>query len=799
MTKTVSGIPQSISTGAVDAVFMNDYIWVCGSGNTFNGSSDRSLYAVPRDLSRETFDRSDRLPAPGQKYTKMFGHSNRLYFFGGATHLINGSNRYPYVYSAVVSGANVGAFSKIADIPYYINHPYIQYTVAQDEDNNAYYVIGGQVWGNQFVASYPTLKWANGKLYYKVIGTDRNEWPDPSYVTSSYIAYGVLDSEGTYIDYAKSFVDPLRRTIGNNGDFSVVSDGLVFIQTRGNSTGTVNQGYWILKTDASGNTKTYRDYPTYSPSRYARINKVITYNNELYYCGYFNSYLFLAKADKDGNQQWTNTLTAYSFSTISGLMDITIFNDSIYAVGGEGSSNIILLKFDTDGNLLSSRTYTDSSWIEAHAKSVTILANNLYITTDIASSSTRSPKVISFDSDLNYRWDYVVPDWKFMESILIKDANTLAVTGKSALTSAMLHIDTSGNCLSVVSAPYMLYSMVSDGSNYYGGARDAVIAKVDIDGNSLWTVSRDLKINDYASDNISYLRFNGSTLVDSWSTTVPFRVFDSYSTVYDNYLYVFGGNTRENLSSTSAWAAPINPDGTLGAWSSINPLPTPGSKGDITRIGNKVFIVSGIGPAGLNLEFEGTLSSGTVTWEPASYTFPFIQRYTSLINDSSFVYSVGGWQGYDGENPVDSIYRALVYSPTITPTYTETSEPTLTPTPTMTLTHTITSTMTPTPTITPTPDQIWYKTSLTIYQGSVLMNSVSGSQVVDISNQWTWFKDGYSVFCNRDIVQSNTYLIVEKDPVLPQFTIYIKDRTTLSNVDLSSNTCTVQFTVIKEP
>lgn len=128
-----------------------------------------------------------------------------------------------------------------------------------------------------------------------------------------------------------------------------------------------------------------------------------------------------------------------------------------------------------------------------------------------------------------------------------------------------------------------------------------------------------------------------------------------------------------------------------------------------------------------------------------------------------------------------------------TPTVTRTTITTPTRTPTITITFTIT------PTATRTPEQIWYRTSSTIYQGSILMNAVDGSHVVDISDYWTWFKDGYSVFCNRDIVQANTYLIVEKHPTLPQFTIYIRDRTTLANIDLSSNTCTVQFTVFKEP
>lgn len=802
MTKTVAGVPQSISTGAVDAVFMNDYIWVCGTGNTFNGSSDRSLYAVPRSLSGETIDRSDRLPYPGQKYTRMFGYGNRLYWFGGAQHRINGARRFPFLYSAVVSGSSIGAFSKIGDLPYYLTRPYIQYSIAQDEDNNAYYIIGGQVWGNQFNCEDLRIAWGNGKLYYQFAGSDRNETPyGPGVTAYDMIHYGALDSDGDFIDYARAQIAPTTGLLGIEGAFSPVSDGLIFIQTRGYTTVTTNQGYIIWKVDALGNTISQVEYAS-DLGKFSQINGAVTYNNDVYFCGYHNSKAVVGKVNSGGAQQWIVELGNPGFN---GLSEVTANNGYLYAVGQIGASTPYICKLDVDGNVLTSTAYTYAGATDALYTGITTTATDIYVTLRTAGGvPPQTGAVISYDNVLNFNWSYTVPGWIWAYDTAIKDASTINVYGSGAL----LQIDTSGNCLSAIALPYASFDrVVSDGTNFYGiSGVDAEVIKTDSDGNSLWThvapfARRDFDSNAFASNNISYIKVSGSVVVDSWSTTVPFRVFDQYSTIYDGYLYVFGGNDREAHSVTDSWSAPINPDGTLGTWSSITPMPAPGgNKGDITRIGDKIFIVSALDPIGLNLEYEGTLSSGTVAWAgPSTSTFPFMQKYTSLVNDGAFVYSVGGWSGFYGENPVDDIYISMIFSPTVTPTATQTSIATSTPTPTITTTFTVTPTLTVTPTVTRTPDQIWYRTSLTIYQGSVLMNAVSGSYVVDISSYWTWFKDGYSVFCNRDIAQDNTYVIVEKDPVLPQFTIHIQDRTTLTDIDLSSNTCTVQFTVIKEP
>jgi hypothetical protein len=575
-----------------------------------------------------------------------------------------------------------------------------------------------------------------------------------------------------------------------------VSDGFILVQTRGYTIASVNQGYSIWKIDATGNTVAYSDHPS-DGGKYSQINSAVEYNNDVYFCGYHNSRSVLGKINSAGVQQWITDLGAPGFI---GAYHVTANNNAIFVAGQTGNSTAYLGKFDVNGNLLTATAHTYSLY-EAYYLGLTTTSSDVYVSLRTNDGFNPTGAVMSFDQALNFNWSYTVPGWNWAYSTAVKDASTINVWGPGAL----LQIDTSGNCLSATTVPYAtLDRVVSDGTNFYGQDSDSSILKVDPDGNSLWVsyngdLMRDFERATIPSNNISYVKFSGGTLVDSWSTTLPFRVFDAYSTVYDNYLYVFGGNDREAHSVSSSWAAPINLDGTLGAWSSISMMPSAGGKGDITRIGDQVFIASSIDPIGLNLEFSGTLSSGSVSWGAASYTFPFIQKYTSLVNDGAFVYSVGGWSGFYGEEPIDDIYTSMIYSPTVTPTWTETSVATSTPTPTITLTHTITPTLTITPTATRTPDQIWYRTSLTIYQGSVLMNSVSGTYVVDISSQWTWFKDGYSAFCNRDIVQDNTYVIVEKDPVLPQFTIHIKDRTTLADIDLSSNTCTVQFTVVKEP
>lgn len=794
MTKTVSGVPQSISTGAVDATYKNGYIWVCGSGNTFNGNSDRSLYAVPIDLSSETIDRTNRLPYPGQKHTQLFSYGNYLYWFGGAQHRVVGSKRYPYLYGAVISGSSVGSFFKIADLPYYSTHPYIQYSIAQNEDNNAYYIIGGQVWGNSFYADSTNIFLHNGKLYYEFLGSDRDEWISGEIKAHETINYGVLDkSSGDFIDYARTLIVPGGGLFAYDGiAFSAVSNGIIFIASHSYDFNNLNgEGYSIWKTDFSGNTLTYFDYPC-STGTSSKIASAITYNNNVYFCGTYNNDNIVGKIDSNGVQQWV-TKTGYAGSY--GLLKIIQNNNYLYTCGQQGIHTAYIAKLDINGNTLVTDTYSHSIDVPIY-QDITATSVDLY--TILNSGNTVS--VIAYDANLNFKWSYTIPGWSYSSGVALKDSSTINVFGGDLIAqSVLLQIDSSGNCLNTFILPYGSYKkIISDGFNFYGIESGENVVKTDADGNSIWT--RRFR-GENPSNNISYIKVSGAVIVDSWTTTVPFRVYDAYSTIYDGYLYVFGGNYREDGSTTTSWAAPINLNGTLGEWSSISPMFYQASKGDITRINNKIFIVSGIDPTGANHVHEGTLLSGIVTWDTFTTNFPFTQKYTSLINDSCSVYSIGGWSGIWGENPVDSIYKSSIFTPTITPTLTNTLVITLTPTitPTVTLTSSFTSTITPTFTVTPTPIQIWYRTSMSVYQDSVLMSDVTGSYIVDLSDYWTWFQDGYSVFCSRDIVQDNTYLVVEKSNTSSCFIIHIKDRSTLTNIDLSSNTCTVYFTVIKTP
>lgn len=150
-----------------------------------------------------------------------------------------------------------------------------------------------------------------------------------------------------------------------------------------------------------------------------------------------------------------------------------------------------------------------------------------------------------------------------------------------------------------------------------------------------------------------------------------------------------------------------------------------------------------------------------------------IARYAAAQNKySMYLYTGIGSSSYE-----PYVYKSIYSSPTFTPT--------------------ITVTATSTPTATATPDHIWYRTSKTVYNDSIYMDSATGQVTISLADFQPWVQQGYSVFCSRDVVTPNTYITVSKTAT--DFVISISDRSTGALIDCSTNTTTLNCTLIREP
>jgi len=114
----------------------------------------------------------------------------------------------------------------------------------------------------------------------------------------------------------------------------------------------------------------------------------------------------------------------------------------------------------------------------------------------------------------------------------------------------------------------------------------------------------------------------------TWQTltsTLPQQLLGMSATVYNGFLYVAGGLTTGALPSAAVFSAPINGDGTLGAWTTAtNALPPATAFGTMFSFGGKLYFINGDpnnsttpnaqGPGTNNVYYASALRGAVGTW-----------------------------------------------------------------------------------------------------------------------------------------------------------------------------------------
>jgi hypothetical protein len=85
--------------------------------------------------------------------------------------------------------------------------------------------------------------------------------------------------------------------------------------------------------------------------------------------------------------------------------------------------------------------------------------------------------------------------------------------------------------------------------------------------------------------------------VGNWqalTSTLPQPLLGMSATIYNGFLYVAGGLNINGAPQDTVYSAPINPDGTLGAWTTAtNGLPTAAAFGTMAAFGGKLYFING--------------------------------------------------------------------------------------------------------------------------------------------------------------------------------------------------------------
>ena len=156
---------------------------------------------------------------------------------------------------------------------------------------------------------------------------------------------------------------------------------------------------------------------------------------------------------------------------------------------------------------------------------------------------------------------------------------------------------------------------------------------------------------------------NPDGTLGAWTTgaSLPDDVYHSQAIVTKTQVYLLGGNTY-GVSSSTVYTAPINPDGTLGAWTTSNSLPETVANSQTFVTKNRVYLFGGYDGNGLYstttytapINPDGTLGTWTTTT-----SLPVTVADSQAIVTKNRVYLLGGI--------IDDAYSATVHTAPINP------------------------------------------------------------------------------------------------------------------------------------
>ena len=152
------------------------------------------------------------------------------------------------------------------------------------------------------------------------------------------------------------------------------------------------------------------------------------------------------------------------------------------------------------------------------------------------------------------------------------------------------------------------------------------------------------------------------TTLGDWGTSasLPATVVYSQAIVTKNRVYLLGGAIK-NTPSATVYTTPINPDGTLGVWTTSDPLPGPVDASQAIVTQNRVYLLGGYTPSEPSstvytapINPDGTLGD----WTTAT-SLPAAVYHSQAIVTKTQVYLLGGY--------IDGGLSSAVYTAPINP------------------------------------------------------------------------------------------------------------------------------------
>jgi hypothetical protein len=230
-------------------------------------------------------------------------------------------------------------------------------------------------------------------------------WQSCAYNDSIYVmgytdSYGEGDDDILLLKYDTKGTLQWYKIFGgvnrDEGRDVIGYDGYIYV------TGSYNSTLILLKYDQNGNliwNKTWDDL-------YGRGWGIYGSDNHIYICGYHDYDAVIVKYDTDGNMIWNRSLE----STVDRLYQLTVYDDFLYLIGTVDNAtsfykDLYITKFDVEGNMIWNASWGGESY--EYGMDLVGYNGSIYLTGETASYGSGDTQMVllKYDTEGNFIWE----------------------------------------------------------------------------------------------------------------------------------------------------------------------------------------------------------------------------------------------------------------------------------------------------------------------------------------------------------------------------------------------------------
>ncbi|MCL4392582.1 hypothetical protein M1145_00345, partial [Patescibacteria group bacterium] len=150
---------------------------------------------------------------------------------------------------------------------------------------------------------------------------------------------------------------------------------------------------------------------------------------------------------------------------------------------------------------------------------------------------------------------------------------------------------------------------------------------------------------------VDYAPINSNGTLGAWSSTtaLPAATADATSVVYNGFIYEIGGCATSSCLTATVDYAPINSGGGIGSWSATTSLPAATGNATSVVYNGYVYEIGGCsscsGTTVATVNYAPINSNGTLGSWTATTSLPAATAYATSVEYNGYVYEIGGYNG----------------------------------------------------------------------------------------------------------------------------------------------------------